>query len=336
MKKNFLIIIILISCIKIDAYATDKIIATTSSPPEYLKNDLLNFKKELEEKFIPKTEVVLLINGESGSEENSLNGLRRGRSNITFISVGAIAAITPEISLLSLPFIFSSNQEADFILDRYLLEYFKKKLPSKNLNIIRWVDSGWSIIYSKDKINNPYDLNKYRMRSSSSIASRMFLELFKTDTVQLPFAEVIPALQTGLIDGGTTSILMYHIAGIYEYAPYLILTNHALNPGAVIVNNTWYQSLNSKNKLLIDKSFPTSKTLRQKHRTVECITEKEIMKFKIDITKNISSEWKGNIKKLHKNIIDKTSGNAEEVYNIILKGKKEFLLIKEDIKNDCI
>ena len=322
-NKNLIVLLLLFFSYN-EVYGKDKIIATTSSPPEYLKIDLYNFKLNVEKKFLPTTEVVLLINGESGSEENSLNGLRRGRSNISFVSVGALSSIIPELSILSLPFLFSSNEEADFILDNYLLDYFKKEMANKNLNLLRWVDSGWSIIYLNKYIKDPSGLRNLRIRTPSSISSRIYFKAFNADINQLPFSEVIPALQTGLIDGGTTSILMFYIAGIYEYAPYLIYTNHALNPGAVVTNYLWFNTISTNNKKIIDQSFPGSKQLRLKHRNFECKTENKIKQLGINFEEIDRRLWNQNIKSIHKKILDEVSGNAGKIYNIILEAKKDF------------
>ena len=333
-KRNFIVLLLLFFPYN-ESYGKDKIIATTSSPPEYLKNNLYNFKNNIEQKFSPKTEVVLLINGESGSEENSLNGLRRGRSNISFVSVGALSSIIPELSILSLPFLFNSNEEADFVLDNYLLDYFKKEMISKNLNLLRWVDSGWSIIYLNTFIKGPSNLRNLRIRTPSSISSRIYFKEFNADIVQLPFSEVIPALQTGLIDGGTTSILMFHIAGIYEYAPYLKYTNHALNPGAVVTNYSWFNKISTNNKQIIDESFPSSHELRLKHRNFECETENKIKKLGITLEVIDRKLWNQNIKTIHNKILDEVSGNSGKIYNIILEAKKNFFTKNIKSKDKC-
>ena len=61
-KRNFIVLLLLFFPYN-ESYGKDKIIATTSSPPEYLKNDLYNFKNNIEEVIFDKVLDLNLLYG---------------------------------------------------------------------------------------------------------------------------------------------------------------------------------------------------------------------------------------------------------------------------------
>ena len=339
MTRNTLLICLLSVIQILPLQGKEQIITTTSAAPIYLKEHFYQFKNKLEKNFIGKSEVVLLINGESGSEENSIMALRRGRIQISVISIGAASSVVPEFSALTIPFLFNSDKEADYILDNHLFDSFNDILSDKNLVLMRWLDSGWSIVYGKKPIVSPKDTSGYRIRSPSSVPTRYFFESFNTDVIQLPFSEIIPSLQTGLIEGGITSVSMYLFAGIYEHAPFLTLTNHALNPGAVLANKEWFDSLSNTNKKAVLNSFPKSKTLRFDSRKHACSALKDLLTKDVDIIKLSESQkqtWSSFSESVKEKVLARIGGQSKKIYNQVINGKREFYNINQEVSDQCI
>jgi TRAP-type transport system periplasmic protein len=55
--------------------------------------------------------------GELGNEENMINSLRRNRVQISSASLWGLSATIPEVAVLSLPYLFESPEEADYVYD---------------------------------------------------------------------------------------------------------------------------------------------------------------------------------------------------------------------------
>ena len=86
------------------------------------------------------------------------------------------------------------------------------------------------------------------MRASSSIASQAFIREIGADTITMPFSDVLPSLQTGLIDAGVTSVTMYALSGIPSEAPYYLLTRHTYDMGVLIANDRWFEGLQPRER----------------------------------------------------------------------------------------
>ena len=73
-------------------------------------------------------DIKMLIHGELGSEENIVSGLRRGRVQYANLSALIASTIVPELSVLYMPYLFESRDEADYVLDNYLTREYSKLL----------------------------------------------------------------------------------------------------------------------------------------------------------------------------------------------------------------
>jgi TRAP-type C4-dicarboxylate transport system substrate-binding protein len=143
------------------------------------------------------------------------------------------------------------------------------------------------------------------MRAASALTSQIFLKILNADVIPLSFSDIIPSLQTGLINGGTTSPYMYLNAGIYEHAPHLTITNHALNPGIILINYDWFKYLSSLNQNSLLSSFSPSSVLRSDTRRQTCEAYSTLIKKGINIytpNKNENKFWKNSVVKDHKKI----------------------------------
>ena len=184
----------------------------------------------------PEFRLKLLIRGEGGPEETQFSNLRRGRVQIVGGSLAGAAAIVPELAVLQAPYLFESQAEADYVMDEVLLEPFRRIFAEQGLRLIQWLDIGWVNLYAREPILTPTDAGGARLRAASSLASQEFVAAIGGDLVTLPFPDILPALQTGLIDGGVTSITMYSLSGLAAEAPHYVLTEHSYDVGVLLAN----------------------------------------------------------------------------------------------------
>ena len=128
--------------------------ATPNTPGEAI---WLAFKQAAEAASGGRLELRPLIYGQLGSEEQILSGLRRGRIQIANLSAQVTSTIVPELSLLYAPYLFESEQEADFIYDNFLTDIFREMLAEKNLHLVTWYEIGFHSVYAKEPIIEPAD-----------------------------------------------------------------------------------------------------------------------------------------------------------------------------------
>lgn len=211
----------------------------------------LRFDESLRENGGDEIELDMFIAGELGGEETALANLRRGRVQIGGFAMQGIATLIPELNVLLLPYMFDSRDEVAFVMDNYVTEAFARLFAEKNLALIQWSEVGWFYIYSKHAILTPEDAQGVSMRASNAMGSRIFADAIGADQIPLSFPEVIPALQTNLIESGQSGVGMYTLAGMAKQAPHLTLTRHAFDMGPILMNKPWLDGLSEKHRRII-------------------------------------------------------------------------------------
>ena len=213
-----------------------------------------------------RIEIKALLRGEGGTETAYLSHLRRGRVNLSTASFASSAAIVPEVAVLSLPYLFDTQGEIDFIVDEFLDGIFRELFAAKGLVLVRWLDVGWIHLATRDALSRPASLSGKRIRAPASPAARLFLTRVGADVAVLPFADIVPGLDTGLIDGAVTTTIMYD-GLLKDTAPHFLLTRHSYEVGFLLANRRWYAQLDPADRRLISEGYPDTAEFRQAMRT---------------------------------------------------------------------
>ena len=306
----------------------DEVVVVSLAPADgNFRSAFSDFKTITERDFGPDTQVTLLIDGQVGSEESMVSTLRRGRADYGVLTIPGTSTAVPELTLLMAPYLFDSFEEADFVLDNYLVAPVAELFAERGLIFIQWVDSGWWNLFATKPIRLPEDTHAVRMRAAGGDAAVLFLKAIGADVIPLPFAEVIPGLQTGLIDGGATNTAMYAAVGMYEHAPYLMMTRHALNPGIVMANKRWFERLGSEQQAVIRTALGTSAHLRRIVREEEqqgITLIRELGIEPIELSAPELDRWRAAARPVHEALIERLGGASRQLYERIQEGRAAF------------
>jgi len=221
----------------------------------------------------PTLDMEWYMRGELGSEQMLLNGLRRNRIQIISVSSQGLATVVPEIGLLMSPYLFESFEEADFVFDNYLSDLVVQWLEEKGMVPISWAETGWVIMYTKDTVvRRPEDLKGLTLRVVPNVYGAAFMQAVGGDYAPLDLSELVPSLQTGLLNGGLTNVVFVHNA-ISDIVNHVTLTNHSYENGATLANKAWFDAATVKQQnTLIAASGPLDKNRRDVRAYVESIT----------------------------------------------------------------
>lgn len=324
MKKVIGLVLALIGPVKADD--TTLIVASTQAPGSSMRPAFVAFDENVKKAWVGPLDVKLLIDGESGSEETSLAALRRERVHFSSVTVAAAATAVPELAVLMAPYIFEDDVEADYVLDNHLLEAFRPLFAARNIHLIRWIDSGWANVYAAKPVNGPEDLKGRRMRAASIRSAQTFLTSLDADVVPLTFADTIPALQTGLIEGGATATFMYLSGGLQTYAPHLILTRHAINPGAVVVSKSWFDRLGPENQHAVEQSMAGADEMRRAVRIDACTAMARLAKEGVAVripSVDERARWMKATRSADQALIDDIGGETAAILAAVERGKSE-------------
>lgn len=200
------------------------------------------------------------IGSQLGSEQDTIQQVARGRIEMGGYSLTAVSLIVPELSVLSIPFLYKTAAEQDCVLDsKGVSDLTTRMLATKGLEFLGWSEVGTTHFFGKKPILVPDDIKGLKARSQPSKIGAYIWTTFGANPNPLPVTEWNSAVQTGLVEVGDVGPTYYHFAGLGKLAPVITLSAHQDLAGLVVMNKPFYEKLTAEQKAAINagrKKFP--------------------------------------------------------------------------------
>ncbi|MBM3513034.1 MAG: hypothetical protein FJX59_04895 [Alphaproteobacteria bacterium] len=266
------------------------------------------------------------IRGETGNEEQMLTALRRNRVQIGGITLTGLAGIIPESAVPMLPYMFESEAEVDFVFDNFLAQSFREMLRDKGLVFLQWSEVGWNMLYSTRPIRTPADIRGMKVRGSPNFAALAFLDAVGANAVPLGIADITPALQTGLVDGGLSSLTFFYY-GFRQFASDLTRLNQWFDQGIEMANAEWWDSLTPDQRTAIASAFVPGPRSRANIRALGDSLLADLAKSGTrihDLTPDERRAWIDASASVHERVLTEIGGRSRDIYAAIQDGKRAF------------
>ena len=273
--------------------------------------------------------IKIYLGGQLGGELEIMQKIRRGNIEGGGLTCAAMASIIPELDLLEVPYLFESSEEADFILDNYLLEPFKKLFEAKGFVMVTWAENGWRSIGHKSKqIKTPGDMKAVKIRSQESKVHLAFWKKLGASPVAIATPEVLPALQTGVVEAFDNTPLFTLAAEWQTAIKFYTVTNHIYQPGAVIYSKKFWDKLSEQEKkILMGPGNGQAAVIRSNVRKlgdslITVLKESGVSTYTLNASEKES--FKKSAEGLAEQAIKDIGGESAKIYALILEGKKAF------------
>jgi TRAP-type C4-dicarboxylate transport system substrate-binding protein len=301
-------------------------IAPASTP---WSDSLEEIKNRVAKESQNQLKVRVFLGGQLGGELEILQKIRRGNIEGGGLTCAAMASIVPELDLLEVPFLFESSEEADFVLDNYLLAPFTKLFADKGFVMVTWAENGWRSIGHKSKfIKSPADLKGVKIRSQESKVHLAFWKKMQSSPVAIAVPEVLPALQTGVVEAFDNTPLFTLAAEWQSAIKYYTVTNHIYQPGAIIYSKKFWDKMSeSDKKILMGPGNAQAGIVRSNVRKlgsslIDVLKESGVNTYSLTTAEKIAFQKAS--EGLAQQAIKDIGGEALKIYNLILEGKKAF------------
>jgi tripartite ATP-independent transporter DctP family solute receptor len=205
--------------------------------------------------------------------------------NVAFGSpIGAASTVFPEMGVFLTPYLVRDYAHAYTMFNgeigRQLDELFQKKYKVK---IIFFFDYGFRHFWnSKRPINTPADLKGLKMRVQQGRVFADTVNGLGASAVPMPWGEVIPAAQQGVIDGADLPIVNINALKVYEVSKFASMTYHNYGPTLLVANvDIWNGLTPDQRKLIMEVAREAQAKIRQATESVDNFAKaKEILEAK--------------------------------------------------------
>ncbi|MCG8444025.1 MAG: TRAP transporter substrate-binding protein DctP [Caulobacterales bacterium] len=274
----------------------------------------------------PSIDMDYFNRGELGNESQMMHDIRRGRAHVGGMSLQGVAVAIPELSVPMAPYLFDSQEEVDFVYDNFLYDVSNAIAERSNLYILQWVEVGWTNIYAQKPLFSPDDAAGLKARTPPNPATFLFAEAIGMDPIPLGQADLVPALQTGLVNAGLSGTV-FHYFVTRAFASDFMITRHSYDTGAVVLNRDWYEAASDEQRATIDAAWGSSAEARQGVRDLEAFCLAAMREEGIavhELSEEQRAEWAARTRPTHERIVEQIGGDAPAVYQAILDGKAAF------------
>jgi tripartite ATP-independent transporter DctP family solute receptor len=198
---------------------------------------LVQLKRKVETETGGRLRIKIFLGGALGDENQTVAECRRGAIAMWGGTTGALATSVPELSVFELPYLFASADKADHVFDKLLAEDLRRRLAARGFGLVLWAENGFRSFGTKwGPVKTPADLKGHKMRSQESL---VHLETYRAlGALPQPIAvtEVLPALQTGVVEGFDNTPLYTFAASWHLAIKHFTLSEHVYQPGCVLVS----------------------------------------------------------------------------------------------------
>jgi tripartite ATP-independent transporter DctP family solute receptor len=207
-------------------------------------DSLTRIQKKWEGESKGRLKLRAFMGGKLGDENQTVSETKRGNLQMVGASAGAVGSMVPEVNFLELPFLFRDTAEADYILDQVIGKDLEKIFADRGFVFLMWSENGYRHFGSNwAPIRKPEDMKGHKMRSQEN---RIHLSTYRAlGALPVPIAttEVLPALQTGVVEGYDQTPLFAFAIGLHTQSKYWTVSDHMYQPGVILMHKGFYDSL---------------------------------------------------------------------------------------------
>ncbi|MEK7404899.1 MAG: TRAP transporter substrate-binding protein DctP [Acidobacteriota bacterium] len=173
--------------------------------------------------------------GVLGDEPDMITKMRVGQLQAVALSGSGLSRLEPSVSCLQIPMLIESYEELDYVRDR-ITPRLDKLIEQKGYIVLNWGDAGWVHFFTKTPARKLDDIRRMKLFIMAGDADA--LELYQSAgfrPVPLATTDMLPALQTGLIDAFDVPPLLAMLNQWFGVANHMIDVKWAPLVGATIV-----------------------------------------------------------------------------------------------------
>jgi tripartite ATP-independent transporter DctP family solute receptor len=194
-----------------------------------------------------------------GEERETIEQVQLGALDIVRTSVGPVGEIVPELNVLSLPYVFRSEEHCYAVMDGPIGDELLAKVEEHGFIGLGWYGSGQRSFYNTQRpIRSIDDLEGLRFRVMQNEVFVNMVNALGASATPMAYGEVYTALSTGVIDGAENNYPSFYTSNHYEVAGYYTQDEHLRVPEIILFSKIVWDGLSADDQDLIMRAAAES------------------------------------------------------------------------------
>jgi len=242
-------------------------------------------------------EFVVYGGGSQGGEADMVRRMRVGQLNAAMLTVIGLTEIDPSVSALQkMPLVFQSWDELDYVREK-LRPALERRFEEAGFVVLCWGDAGWVRFFSKTPATRPEDFRRLKIFTWAGDAPQAdIMRALGYQPVVLEVADILPGLQTGMINMVPATPFWSLTLQFYPHAPYMLELDWAPLVGAIIITRKAWDGMSSAGRQALAKAAREAEAelralSRREHQESVAAMEKRGLKVQ-RLTPELDAEWR--------------------------------------------
>ncbi len=193
----------------------------------------------------------LFPGGVAGDEPDIVRKMRIGQIQAGALTTSGLTDIDPAFKVFAIPMFFESYPELLAVI-RKLEPTLKQRLEAKGFVLLNWGHGGWVHFFSKRPIQSLDELRRAKMFAWAGDEQMVQVwRAFGFQPVALAATDILPSLQTGMIDAMPTTPLAALSLQWFRATPNMVDVGLAPLVGGIVISKAAWNRISAADRAAI-------------------------------------------------------------------------------------
>lgn len=253
----------------------------------------LKFAKVLEKKTNGKYKATLFLNGQLGSEQDTVNDCAMGTLDFSLLAINNVTPFSPTVGSLSLPYVIQSLDEAVKITQGEIgKELTANTVRDAGVRIIAWTYTGFRVLTnSKKPVTTLEDLKGLVIRVPKNAIMIDTYKAWGINPTPMAWSETFTALQQQVVDGQDNPYMTVYAMKFYEIQKYITPIRYIFSLEPLIISEELFQSQSPEMQaIILNAGMEATRHSADFLRKSEAAIQKELVAKGMKITPPADNE----------------------------------------------
>lgn len=251
--------------------AAQKLRVAGNFPAEHSVSKAMEvFKKEVEAGTNGEIVINLFPNMALGGASENIDQTRSGTIFGTMLSVAYLSRVVPEFEAVSLPFLFTSRDDAYRVVDGKVGDILDKRMAEKGFKGLGFGELGFRHVTNNVRpITQLADFKDLKLRLQPNEVHLNTFRALGANPVAMDISEVYSALQQGVLDGQENPYDSSATRRFNEVQKYLSNSGHFFDFMVFVANKRAFEKLSPANQTIVLKAANTAMQWQRKESATQ-------------------------------------------------------------------
>lgn len=279
------------------------------------------FAEEVEARSDGALSVQLFPDMQLGGAQENVDQVRSGAVQMTWIGIAFLSRLVPELEAVSLPFLFTSREQAMAVIDSEVADLLDEALRERDLTSLGYMELGARhVTNSVRPIESLGDFEGLRIRLQPNETHLATFRALGANPVAMDISEVYSALQQGVLDGQENPYSINTTRNFYEVQTHLSDTNHFFDFIITVANADWFDGLPEEQQTIVREAMAEANRV-QREMAIEADAKAldELQELGMVFTP-LSDEAREELRAATENVIDDVRGRVgDDLIDAVLR-----------------